>query len=163
MSWVSGASSPVDVLPVAVVGLMHASSSEVSDVATLVVPSHFAVLVVNVTSHDSVAISVFITEIVRDRLSSVVEPSGGVSSLVMGEPLALVLWVEGHTSEVFHSSSGVLHDANGETTLHLVSDSEPDSVGSWPSWDVITLSVNIPTLVLSIVASPEDNVSSMSV
>ena len=60
-------------------------------------------------------------------------------------------------------SSNVLVDRQGSVVTHLGSDLESDSVVEWLSSPVDVLLIDVPALVETVVAVPEDNMSVVSV
>jgi len=111
------------------------------------------------SNSDSVALSL----LVRDGKLSSSSRSDSSSSLVEDEPLLSFTWHVVSDSESVLVSTNVLVPEEGLSSRHLRSDLESDAVSPWLSWVLDTSLINVPGLVLTVVAVPEDNVSVVSV
>jgi len=95
----------------------------------------------------------------RDSVSSVASWSDGSGSPVEDEPLSQVSWRVVLDSESVLVVTNMLMPEEGLSTSHSRSDLEELSGLQWISWEVGSLSVEIPSLVETIVASVEDKMS----
>lgn len=89
--------------------------------------------------------------------------SDGLGSPVESEPLFVVLWVVVSNSESILMSTDVLVPEEGSVSWHSGFNLELNTVGEWVSWVSVSNSINVPGLVETIMAIPEDNVSMVMV
>lgn len=89
--------------------------------------------------------------------------SDGSASSVEGEPLSLLFWVSVGNLQVELSTTNVVSSLDSSVSSHLGEDLELDSVGEWLLWILESLLVNLPALVLTIVAIVPDNMSVVGV
>jgi hypothetical protein len=73
--------------------------------------------------------------------------------------LCSLLWVVVSDSQSELYSSDILSSVQSSVRLHLCLDLEFNSISEWLSWVSEANLINVPGLVLSIMAVPEDNVS----
>lgn len=143
----------------------QALSTVVSDVvASSVSPSDSVVVSALVNSHvNNIVDLVRLTDFVTQAEFSSVESSDTLGSLVKGKPLLLVRWVVVLGSESVLVGTNVLSVVQSSVTSHLTLDLESDSRGEWLTWVVVSLLVDIPGLVKTLVALVPVDVSSMGV
>lgn len=158
LSMVISAWLPEDVSTVMSVVVLEAFTSVASDIASSILPVNLTLRVASIVSDNNVSRSVGIG---RDGPSSVAKPSDGLGSSVVGEMLASVIWIKVHNSDVLLVTISVLSNTGSETSVDLGSDGKSDTVTSWPFWSIDALSIDVPGLVETVVASPEDDVSSV--
>jgi len=89
--------------------------------------------------------------LVRDDLSSVSPGSDGVSSGVEDEPLLVVTSVGVSDSKSVLLMTNVLSPVDSSVVLHSCLDLELTVIFQWISWESESLSVESPSLVLTIV------------
>lgn len=156
---------PVDMSVVGVGSSVNieASSSLISDGSSVSVePSDVLESFLSVVSHDggvTIVTPVVTSSLDGDGLVSVREGSDRFGSLVEHEPLLVVVWVSVSDSQSVLMASDMLGDDQGSVGWHGRLDLESKSVSQWVSWEVNTLLVEVPSLVCTVVASPEDSVS----
>lgn len=103
------------------------------------------------------------TNLVGKGKLSVRSSSDGLSSPVEDEPLLLVLWLGVSDSKSVLLLSNVLSHDESSSGLHLGFDLEENSISEWVLVVLDSLSVEVPGLVQSIVAVPEDDMSVVGV
>jgi len=113
----------------------------------------------NSSDSDSVTVAL----LVGDSELSSTSRSDGSSSLVENEPLLSFTWHVVSDSKSELVSTNVLMPEEGSASAHLGSDLESNAVTPWLSWVGDSSLVNVPGLVKTIVAVPEDNVSVVGV
>lgn len=104
-----------------------------------------------------------LTSLVGDGEVSLEVWSDSSSSAVKDPPLLLVKWHVVLDSQSVLVSTDVFVPEQGSTTAHLRSQLESDSVGNWLLWILSSLLVDPPGLVGSVVAIPEDDMSSLGI
>lgn len=104
-----------------------------------------------------------LTSLVGKSVLSLVESSDGLGSLIEGEPLLLVIWVEVLDSESILVSTNVLSRVKSSVLIHSGSDLELDSGSQWLLWILNGFLVNPPSLVGTVMALVPDQVSVMVV
>lgn len=155
------ASKPLSVSTVITTWVTQAITSVRSDIASSILPVDLRFRVTSILSDNNVRGSSIIS---RDGPISVGNPSNRFGSGIICEMLAIVIWVKVHNSDVLLVMSSVSPNAKCETSsLKLGSDCECDTVTSWPFWSIDAISVDVPGLVETVMASIEDNMSSMVV
>lgn len=156
---------PVDmsVVGVGVSVNVEASSSLISDSSSVrAEPSEsLELIVVSEVSHNGgVAIMVPVSSSVLDRdgPSSVTLGSDGSGSPVEDKPLLDVPWGIVSDSQSVLVSTNVFMPEECSSSLHCGFDLESNSVSEWESWELDTLSINIPSLMFSVRADVEDKI-----
>jgi len=157
----------VSVLRVRVSVNIEASLSHVSNVSSgSVEPSDLLKAFSSVVSGNSgvsVVRPVVSSELDGDGEVSVGSRSNGPSSPVEHPPLLVAVWVVVLDSKSVLGRSNVLVPEEGSSASQLSLDLESSSVSDWVSWEVSSSGVDLPSLVGSVVASPEDNMSVLRV
>ena len=140
---------------------VEALSSNVSDVSDgTVEPKGSLGVVTSVLSDGSGNVdSESLSSLVSDDKVSSGPGSDGLGSPVEGPPLLVVQWVVGSDSQSELVASDVLMPEEGSSVWHSGLDLELNSVAKWVSWVLSGLGVDVPGLVKSVVAVPEDDVS----
>jgi len=135
--------------------------SVVSDVSvSTVVPSDSLEVLVGVLSDSgSDSNSELVTSLVGDDVASSSPSSDSLGSRIEGPPLLVVLWVVISDSESVLVSSNMLVPEEGSVRGHSRLDLELNTITKWVWWVSVTDSINVPSLVGTIVALPPDNVS----
>ena len=95
--------------------------------------------------------------------ASVIGGSDGSGSSVEDPPLLVVLWIVISDSESVLTGSDVLSIEESSVVFHLRFDLESDVVSIWLLWICPADLINLPSLVLSVMAVPPGNMSSVSV
>lgn len=118
-------------------------------------------LTVEWSSHSLVVVlaPVVTTELDRQGEVSVAGGSDGLGSAVEHPPLVEVSWLAVSDSQSSLTLIQLLSDVHNSATLHKSLDLESDSVGEWVLGEFNSLSFDVPALVGSAVAWPEDDVS----
>lgn len=101
--------------------------------------------------------------LVGNGVSSLGKGSDGVSSSVEDEPLLGVLGVVVSDSKSELVGTDVFSPEEGSVGLHLGFDLELNSVSKWISWVSPSELIDLPSLVGSVMAVVEDNVTSVGV
>lgn len=112
-------------------------------------------------SHDSsiaVGVPVSLTILDGHGQSSVTLSSDCSSSPVEDEPLFQVPWSVVSDSKSPLMSTDMLVIEESSSTFHSRLDLESDSISQWVSWELDTFSVELPTLMITILANIEHNV-----
>lgn len=140
---------------------IKALSSNVSNVSSWTIePSDLLVwLVLPLSDYCSNINSEALSSLVGESIVSSSPGSDGSGSGIESPPLSVVLWTVVSDSKSELVSTNVLMPEESSSVLHERLNLELNSVSKWVSWVVNSLSVNVPSLVQSIVAVPEDDVS----
>lgn len=151
----------VHVLSLVVSSNVEALSSIVLDVSSgSTVPSDLIINLVSELSDDSSSVDVELLSIlVSNHKVSSVEGSDSLGSSIENEPLVVVVWVVPVHSQSELVSTNMLREEQSLVGLESGSDLESNSRGKWLLWIVVSLSVNIPSLVSSVMAFVPDQMS----
>lgn len=101
--------------------------------------------------------------LVGEGLASIGPSSNSMGSMVEDKPLSQVFWVVVSDSHSVLVMSDVLAPEEGSVALHSRLQLELDSVLERLSWVLDSIGVELPALVSSFVACPEDGVSLVTV
>lgn len=136
--------------------------SDVSDSST--VPGDSLSLFFTPGSDDSsLSDSESLSSLVGDNLVSLRPGSDSLSSIIEGPPLSVVLGVVVSDSKSELVLAILLVEEEGSVSWHSRLDLELNSVGKWVLWIFVGDSVNVPSLIGTVMASPPDDVSLVSV
>lgn len=163
------ANPPVNMSVVNILSSMNieASLTEISDSSSVLTePSHLLkdrFLEWSDNGNVSVVVPVGTSNLDRDNTLSVGSVSDGLGSPVIYEPLSLVIWVLHSDSQSVLMRSEMLSNEQTSFLWHCRFDLESKAILEWIFWILDTLLVDNPSLVVTIVAWPPDDVVSDNV